>query len=656
MQTAEKRLRNQGAASGTIQQNRESTVQKKEKDNSRAEKLKEALQQMAHDEWNVHAVHAEQEEEGQDIIRVAVLDSGRDIYGDYSIEKAVDLVNPDSEGFAGDPTGHGTAVQTILAGRGTEENGIRGVAAESEYIRMSSVKVLDENNQAPVSRIIEGIEWCIQNDIQIINMSFGMSNYSAILEATIEKAEEAGILMVASVGNNGETDNPEVQYPAGYEEVIGVGSLNQEMERSSFSACGTGVELMAPGEYVPTSYFLRECSVGSGTSYAAPHVTAVAAMLWSFDTDRSNREIRRLLQKSARELGAAEEYGYGLVDYTYACSIRDSLQEEQEPEEEDEAEKNVSEVLGYEVPEIVTAQWSKDLHKYKMAFDTSSAYCAERADVEFRVSDDARYAVLHGTSGTNFVAGARYLYMVAKSIREEKDMQSIIAKRNNGYAAYEQYTLGLTDDDLYALNKAITYAETEGFNGSITAIANQVMGFAMHIAGDTYAHSVLVPSYASLKNRAESLQPNAKMSYYFAADKLDELKSKLPGGYLATRELKKYAKNDEAKEDIREDFIDNTEYLPKRYSVAALWATRRMRALYENNKNFDAYVFCPNFTVTDAGQYKLQRLSYFVAITFEEGIDSLKPELKENNKPAKYDNELVGVTAGVWQQLSYIGK
>lgn len=116
--------------------------------------MEEALQELADGEWNRKALHVEENPVGDSRIKIAVLDSGRDIYADYSIEEAVDLVQPKVEGFATDTTGHGTAVQTILGARDKYGDNA-GVAVGCDNISMYSIKVLDENNQAPVSRIMD---------------------------------------------------------------------------------------------------------------------------------------------------------------------------------------------------------------------------------------------------------------------------------------------------------------------------------------------------------------------------------------------------------------------------------------------------------------------------------------------------------------------
>lgn len=197
-------------------------------------------------------------------IKVAVLDSGLDKFAKLSVDGCVNFVNPEMEDIGVDTTGHGTAVQNIIMS-GDGSVATESVSAENSGISMYSVKVLDEKNQAPVSRIASAIQWCIENEMDIINMSFGTLVQSEVLGQVVRDASDAGILMIAATGNGGDATESTVEYPAAYSEVIGVGSVNQEMEVSDFSAKGQEVELVAPGENVPVSVPWGFYGVNTGT-------------------------------------------------------------------------------------------------------------------------------------------------------------------------------------------------------------------------------------------------------------------------------------------------------------------------------------------------------------------------------------------------------
>ena len=88
-------------------------------------------------------------------------------------------------------------------------------------VELYSVKVLDGDNKAPLSRIIRGIYWCMENDIDIINMSFGTTVCSQALKQAVSDAYAANILMVGAAGNGG----GDVEYPAAFEEVMAVAAV-----------------------------------------------------------------------------------------------------------------------------------------------------------------------------------------------------------------------------------------------------------------------------------------------------------------------------------------------------------------------------------------------------------------------------------------------
>ena len=132
---------------------------------------------MAVEQWNLEATGVD-EIEKNDQINIAVLDSGVDYSSDFHVEENVDLVKDGNESaLFRDSTGHGSAMASVIAAS-HNEYGINGI---NPYAKIFSVRVLDSNNQSPLSRIIEGIYWCIDNNIQIINMSFGMDESSVAL-------------------------------------------------------------------------------------------------------------------------------------------------------------------------------------------------------------------------------------------------------------------------------------------------------------------------------------------------------------------------------------------------------------------------------------------------------------------------------------------
>ncbi len=183
-------------------------------------------------------------------------------------------------------------------------------------IDLTSLRVLDEDNEAPVSRVIAAIEWAIDNNINILNLSWGIDTDNAELHNVIKKAYKKGMLIIAAAGNDGE-----ITYPAKYDEVIAVGSVDSMAKPAASSASGDGIELVAPAEDVIVYTSFGILTFASGTSYAVPQITALASILWQQDVTVSNKCIRELLRQSASPLGDSMCYGYGMADYKKAAGM-----------------------------------------------------------------------------------------------------------------------------------------------------------------------------------------------------------------------------------------------------------------------------------------------------------------------------------------------
>ena len=277
--------------------------------------------------WNIVSVGSEEGgiltidgDAALDPVKVAILDSGVDYTEDIDVYMRKNFI-PGEDGISviyEDISGHGTSVAGIIAAKDNDE-GITGI---NPYVQLYSARILDENKQAPASRVVAAIDWAIEQDVDIINISFGTTVDSEEIHAAIRRAYDAGILIVAAAGNNGV-----VEYPAAYDEVVAVGAVNAKGERTEGSAVGDELELVAPGQQiVSTGAFGGVCVVG-GTSLAAPHVTAVASVLWQKDRSVSADFIRSLLAFTANQYGEDYEYGNGLVDLEFALSQFDAFRE-----------------------------------------------------------------------------------------------------------------------------------------------------------------------------------------------------------------------------------------------------------------------------------------------------------------------------------------
>ncbi|SEU31974.1 S8 family peptidase [Paenibacillus sp. NFR01] len=246
--------------------------------------------------WGVKAIHAPgawSKSTGVHV-KIGVIDTGADFrHPDlkHSLASGVNLLHRGMLPI--DDNGHGTHIAGTLAAAG----GTRGMMGVAPRALLYPVKAFDHSGSAYVSDIVLGIDWCVQNKIDIINMSFGMKTRSRALHDVVIKAYRAGIAIVASSGNDGKRGG---DYPARYPETIAVGALDRRQRVAAFSNRGSYIDVYGPGEGVPSCWLKEGYKEMSGTSMATSHVTGAAALLLALRPGLSPRELKLLLRRTAQ--------------------------------------------------------------------------------------------------------------------------------------------------------------------------------------------------------------------------------------------------------------------------------------------------------------------------------------------------------------------
>jgi len=214
-------------------------------------------------------------------------------------------VNNDSD--PRDDQGHGTHVSGTIAAL-IDGAGVVGVAPE---VDLYAVKVLSSSGSGSWSSIMSGLDWCVGNGMQVVNLSLGSStDPGTTVKAAFDNAYAAGLCVVASAGNSGAGADT-VGYPAHYDLVIAVGSTTSPDALSSFSSTGPTVEVAAPGSSIYSTLNGGGWGTMSGTSMASPHAAGVMALILAAgieDADgngRRNDEARWVLQSTCLDLGTA---------------------------------------------------------------------------------------------------------------------------------------------------------------------------------------------------------------------------------------------------------------------------------------------------------------------------------------------------------------
>lgn len=255
---------------------------------------------------------------GSPDVHVAILDDGLDTKHPELVGRFAATVNTAPK-FSIEE--HGTHVAGIVGA--IANNGVMG-AGVAPKTGMYFVDVFN-GEDAYLSDIVAGIKYAVDSDADIISMSLGGPYYSEILDDAVQNAHNEGLVIIAASGNESTSITG---YPAGFNNVLSVGSTNRSDAVSTYSNWGETLDLVAPGESIysttPNNGFLRM----SGTSMATPVVAGVAALIKAQHPHFTNTDIENQLLATTKDLGATgwdPKSGYGRVDAYAALTQFDLL-------------------------------------------------------------------------------------------------------------------------------------------------------------------------------------------------------------------------------------------------------------------------------------------------------------------------------------------
>jgi uncharacterized repeat protein (TIGR02543 family) len=262
-------------------------------------------------------------------INVAVLDSGVNAqHEDLNRNGILDGENffsrSGSNSYA-DDNGHGTFVASIItamtnnmpSGKG---RGMAGIADEADVI---VYKVLGKQGEGYVSDLIAAYTSLLSADVDIVNMSFGHPGYIAQEDEVIQQLIAKGVIVVAAVGNDGNASGSikdQINYPANYDNVIGVASSRSDGNISRFSTKNRSVDVAAPGENMAGLSWSQNSIYkvgGDGTSFASPVVAAAAAIAKQIRPDLHADSFMDLLKATSKDAGTPgydTSFGYGILN------------------------------------------------------------------------------------------------------------------------------------------------------------------------------------------------------------------------------------------------------------------------------------------------------------------------------------------------------
>lgn len=273
-------------------------------------------------------------------VRIAVIDTGVDrelpVFEDAGVS-AVNFAQYEETVDAGTELRdcqHGTQVTSLIVGGPTEGSNFVGMAPDATIIAMRSLErgpaapdQFTAQEPQPIAPVVEAVRAAIAEDVDIINISQS-SSYDADYADAVADAIEAGIVVVAAAGNGG-PDAAEPPYPAAFPRVIAVGatgtndvapgwSQSHEELRVTVAAPGVGVLSANPAEPGESSW-----TTVDGTSFSAPLVTGVVALMLEREPDLTPGQVARRLRRTADptpEAAPHPQTGWGVVNPLHAVT------------------------------------------------------------------------------------------------------------------------------------------------------------------------------------------------------------------------------------------------------------------------------------------------------------------------------------------------
>jgi subtilisin family serine protease len=244
-------------------------------------------------------------------VTVAVIDSGVDVEHP-ALKRANIAFIEASDGAIKDPDQHGTAITGIIAGKG-DVNGI-APAAQILAIRAFAPERL---GGAPVTTslaLARSTDTAVARGAKVVNMSFAGPR-DPLLISLIDAAYDRGVVFIAAAGNQGPSAPP--AYPAAYEKVIGITATDEDDGLYDMANRGAYVSVAAPGVDILVPVTGQGLDYMSGTSFAAAHISGIAALLIERNPRLGPDDVREILLEAAHDLGKTgrdEEFGAGLAD------------------------------------------------------------------------------------------------------------------------------------------------------------------------------------------------------------------------------------------------------------------------------------------------------------------------------------------------------
>ncbi|WP_329440642.1 type VII secretion-associated serine protease mycosin [Streptomyces canus] len=264
-------------------------------------------------------------------VKVAVIDTGVDTVNAQlktAVANGKDYLHSGGNGKT-DKVGHGTKVAGIIAARKLDGTGFMGLAPEATII---PIRQNDDQGSGNVGTMMQAIRWAAEQGAQVINISQDTASkmdpsVDTAFRSAIEFAQSKDALIVAAAGNDGADGKVKETYPAAYPGVLAVAASDRNNARAPFSQSGPFVGVAAPGIDMVSTVPVGGNCVDQGTSFAAPYVSGVAALIRAKHPKWTYKQVITQIEQTADRTKADRDdfVGWGVIDP--AAAVNDDTTE-----------------------------------------------------------------------------------------------------------------------------------------------------------------------------------------------------------------------------------------------------------------------------------------------------------------------------------------
>ncbi|MCL2302714.1 MAG: S8 family peptidase [Lentimicrobiaceae bacterium] len=253
---------------------------------------------------------------GSPSVKVAILDSGTD-WTHPDLGNGVDGYTNIDETLAWNfvwnnnnvitSNDHGTVVAGVVGAKTNNSIGIVGISGGNNAPGVTMIPICVGVSVPSTSILDDAILYAVEKGARVIQLSLSVGQTNAITDA-IAYAIQNNVIVICSSGNS--VISQVVRYPASLQDVIAVGAIGTDTLKASFSCYGTELDIVAPGVNILSTSANHGYRYASGTSFSAPMVSAVAALILSVNPNLTGHEVRYILESTAQKV-RKNTYTYG---------------------------------------------------------------------------------------------------------------------------------------------------------------------------------------------------------------------------------------------------------------------------------------------------------------------------------------------------------